>query len=155
MNILVADDNAFSRELMRELLEASGHVILEAVNGRNALDQIRRCRPDLVFLDLQMPLQDGFSVIRELRDDSCFRNLPVVAVTASAMIGDRERAIAAGFNSYIAKPIDLCEVEAHVESLASHSLATDNSCLPLMDRNSRELCGSVQDSENDPLGQHG
>ena len=121
MTILVADDNAFSRELMRELLEASGHVILEAVNGRNALDLIRRSAPDLVFLDLQMPLQDGFGVIRELRNDSRFQNLPVVAVTASAMIGDRERAIAAGFDSYLAKPVDLCEVEAQVETLASRS----------------------------------
>ena len=125
MTILVADDNAFSREVMRELLEASGHVILEAVNGRNALEVIRRCGPDLVFLDLQMPLQDGFSVIRELRNDSRFQNLPVVAVTASAMIGDRERAIAAGFDSYIAKPIDLCEVEAQIaRSLRALALAT-------------------------------
>ena len=121
MTILVVDDNAFSREVMRELLEASGHVILEAVNGRNALELIRQYVPDLVFLDLQMPLQDGFSVIWELRNDSRFQNLPVVAVTASAMIGDRERAIAAGFDSYIAKPVDLCEVEAQVEALASRS----------------------------------
>ncbi|WP_051978934.1 response regulator [Edaphobacter aggregans] len=119
MTILVADDNAFSRELMREVLEQSGHVILEAVNGRDALDLIHGGLPELVFLDLQMPLQDGFGVIRELRNDSRFRNLPVVAVTASAMIGDRERAIAAGFDSYIAKPIDLTEVEAHVAALAS------------------------------------
>jgi CheY-like chemotaxis protein len=119
MTILVADDSLFSRELMRELLEASGHVIIEAVNGRNALDLIRQNRPDLVFLDLQMPLQDGFSVIRELRNDVSFRNLAVVAVTASAMLGDRERALAAGFDSYIAKPIDLCEVEKQVELLSS------------------------------------
>jgi CheY-like chemotaxis protein len=122
VTILVADDNAFSRELMRELLEASGHVILEAVNGRNALEQIRQRAPDLVFLDLQMPLQDGFSVIQELRNESRFQKLPVVALTASAMIGDREPAIAAGFDSYIAKPIDLCEVEAQVQALASRSL---------------------------------
>lgn len=116
MMILVADDNAFSRELMRELLEAPGHVILEAVNGRNALDVIRNCAPDLVFLDLQMPLLDGFSVVRELRHENHFRGLPVIALTASAMIGDRERAIAAGFDSYIAKPIDLSEVEAQVKA---------------------------------------
>ena len=119
MTILVADDNAFSRELMRELLEASGHVILEAVNGRHAIDLIRQYVPDLVFLDLQMPLQDGFSVVRELRNEHRFVNLPVVALTASAMIGDRERAIAAGFDSYVAKPIDLCEVEAQVEAFSS------------------------------------
>ena len=118
MTILIADDNFFSRELMRDLLEESGHVIIEAVNGSNALDVIRRCRPDLVFLDLQMPLHDGFTVIRELRDDSSFRKLPVIALTASAMIGDRERVIAAGFDSYIAKPIDVCEVEAQVSRFA-------------------------------------
>jgi CheY-like chemotaxis protein len=121
MTILIADDNALSRELMRELLESSGHAILEASNGREALELIRSKLPDLVFLDLQMPVQDGFSVIRELRNDDRFRNLPVVAVTASAMLGDRERAISAGFDSYIAKPIDLRAIEAQVEALASRS----------------------------------
>ena len=129
MTILVADDNAFSRELMRELLELSGHVVLEAVNGLDALNLIRGCVPELVFLDLQMPLQDGFGVIRELRNDRRFQNLPVIAVTASAMIGDRERAIAAGFDSYIAKPINLCEVEAQIEALASRS-GVGNATLP-------------------------
>ena len=129
MTILVADDNDLSRELMRELLEQWGHVILEAVNGRHAWELIRECAPDLVFLDLQMPLQDGFGFIRELRSDSRFQNLPVVAVTASAMIGDRERAIAAGFDSYIAKPIDLCEVERQVAALVSRS-CVGNDTLP-------------------------
>jgi len=124
VTILVADDNAVSRELIRELLEASGHLVLDAINGADALDLIRRRAPDLVFLDLQMPVQDGFDVIRELRNDSRFQKLPVVAVTASAMIGDRERAIAAGFDSYIAKPIDLSEVELHVEALASAAQST-------------------------------
>lgn len=119
MTILLADDNLPSRELMREILEASGHIIVEAVNGRDALDLIRRNQPELVFLDLQMPVLDGFSVIRELRSDFRFRSLPVVAVTASAMLGDRERAIAAGFDSYIAKPINLGEVRKQVELLSS------------------------------------
>jgi len=118
MTIVVADDNALSRELIRELLEPSGHVILEAQNGLEALELIRSAEPDLVFLDLQMPLQDGFGVIRELRNDDRFVSLPAVAVTASAMAGDRERVIAAGFDSYIAKPIDLCAVEEQVELLA-------------------------------------
>ena len=117
--ILLADDNLPSRELMREVLEASGHVIVEAVNGREALDLIRQNQPELVFLDLQMPILDGFSVIREIRNDARFPHLAVVAVTASAMLGDRERAIAAGFDSYIAKPIDLGEVRKQVELLSS------------------------------------
>ncbi len=119
MTILLADDNLPSRELMREILEASGHVIVEAVNGRDALELIRQNPPELVFLDLQMPILDGFSVIRELRKDSRFSGLAVVAVTASAMLGDRERAIAAGFDSYIAKPINLGEVRKQVQLLSS------------------------------------
>jgi CheY-like chemotaxis protein len=114
MKILLADDNLPSRELMREILEASGHRVVEATNGRDALDMARQDQPELVFLDLQMPVLDGFQVIRELRADVRHR-LPVVAVTASAMIGDRERAIAAGFDSYIAKPIDLVEVRKQVK----------------------------------------
>ena len=119
MKILLADDNLPSRELMREILETSGHRVMEAVNGRDALDLVHQNRPDLVFLDLQMPVMDGFRVIQELRNDIRFRRLPVVAVTASAMLGDRERAIAAGFDSYIAKPINLGEVRKQVESLSS------------------------------------
>jgi len=119
MKILLADDNLPSRELMREILEASGHDIMEAVNGRDALDLICHHRPDLVFLDLQMPVLDGFRVIQELRGDILFCRLPVVAVTASAMLGDRERAIAAGFDSYIAKPISLGEVREQLELLSS------------------------------------
>ena len=121
MTILVADDNAVSRELIRELLEPSGHVIVEAQNGCEALDLIRSKSPDLVFLDLQMPLKDGYGVIHELRTEKRFQELRVVAVTASAMAGDRERVIAAGFDSYIVKPIELCEIEAQVEALASRS----------------------------------
>ena len=119
MTIVLADDNLPSRELMREILEVSGHLIVEAANGRDALDLIRQIQPQLVFLDLQMPVLDGFSVIRELRTDVRFRWLPVVAVTASAMLGDRERAIAAGFDSYIAKPIHLGEVREQVRLLSS------------------------------------
>ena len=130
MITLVADDNALSRELIRELLEGSGHVVLEAANGRIALDLIRRCRPDIVFLDLQMPLQDGFSVLQALRKESSFQKLRVVALTASAMMGDRERVIAAGFDSYIAKPIDLREVEAQVAVLASSQGFANRLSLP-------------------------
>jgi CheY-like chemotaxis protein len=130
MIILVADDNALGRELIRELLEGSGHVVLEAANGRIALDLIRRCRPDIVFLDLQMPLLDGFSVLQALRKESPFQQLRVVALTASAMMGDRERVIAAGFDSYIAKPIDLREVEAQVAVLASSQRLANRPSLP-------------------------
>jgi CheY-like chemotaxis protein len=125
MKILLVDDNLPSRELMREILETSGHRVMEAVSGRDALDTIHQDRPDLVFLDLQMPIMDGFGVIHELRSDILFRGLPVVAVTASAMLGDRERAIAAGFDSYIAKPINLGEVRKQLELLSSRGANTE------------------------------
>ena len=121
MTILVADDNVASRELMRELLEASGHRVVEATNGREALDLIDRDLPDVVFLDLQMPVLDGFCVVRQLRSDERFRRLPAVAVTASAMLGDRELAIAAGFDSYITKPINVNDVRKKAEQLTSGS----------------------------------
>ena len=73
--ILVADDNLASRELMREVLEASGHRVVEATNGREALDLIHRDPPDVVFLDLQMPVLDGFCVVRQLRSAKRFRRL--------------------------------------------------------------------------------
>ena len=75
MTILVADDNLASRELMREVLEASGHCVVEATNGREALDLIHRDPPDVVFLDLQMQVLDGFCVVRQLGSDNRFRRL--------------------------------------------------------------------------------
>ena len=122
MTILLADDNAPSRELMREILEACGYDVAEAANGREALDLIRKSPPDIVLLDLQMPVMDGFAVIHAVRSDERLRLLTVIALTASAMLGDRERAIAAGFDSYIAKPISLENVRNQIRQVATHKL---------------------------------
>lgn len=105
--VLVADDNAVSRELVRELIEPYGEVV-EAVDGYDALVQMHAHRPDVVFLDIQMPGLDGLSVVRQLRESEEFGRGPkIVALTAYAMQGDREKALAAGFDDYITKPIDL------------------------------------------------
>jgi CheY-like chemotaxis protein len=122
MTILLADDNAPSRELMREILEACGYYVAEAANGREALDLIRKSPPDIVLLDLQMPVMDGFAVIHAVRSDERLRLLTVIALTASAMLGDRERAIAAGFDSYIAKPIILESVRNQIRQVTTHKL---------------------------------
>ncbi len=103
--ILVVDDNPLSRELVREVLQSPAIEVLEAATGREALDTIRTCAPDLVLLDLRMPLEDGFSVIRTIRQDSLLNRLRVLAFTAHAMRGDRERALDAGFDGYITKPV--------------------------------------------------
>jgi len=105
--ILVADDNAASRELIMEVLEMSGYDVMGAADGQEAVSQARAGQPDLLLVDIQMPRLDGFGVLRELRADSRFASLRVVALTAFAMHGDRERALDAGFNGYITKPVDI------------------------------------------------
>ncbi|HEX4310470.1 MAG TPA: response regulator [Acidobacteriaceae bacterium] len=102
--VLIADDRPASRELLRLVLERAGYAVIEAEDGNQALDQTRSGNPDLVLMDLQMPGLDGYEVLAALRSDPRFTTLPVLALTASAMRGDRENILAAGFTDYLAKP---------------------------------------------------
>lgn len=104
--ILVADDDRVSRELIRDVLEEPGRQVLEAHNGREALEMAAEAEPDLVLLDIQMPVLDGYGALRELKRNPRFARLPVVAVTAMAMEGERRSALDAGFDAYMAKPIN-------------------------------------------------
>jgi two-component system, cell cycle response regulator DivK len=115
--VLVADDKSTGRELVRTVLENGGYEVFEASDGAEAVNQARQVKPDLIILDLHMPVLDGFGAIQELRRDADFAATPVVALTASAMMGDRERAMAAGFTGYITKPIRLSALRAEVERL--------------------------------------
>ena len=115
--VLIADDKATSRELVRTVLENSGYTVVEAGDGIEALRSARESKPDLIILDLPMPGMDGFGVVREIRLDRDLASTPVMALTASAMQGDRERALSAGFTSYIAKPIHLSELRSEVERM--------------------------------------
>ena len=122
--VLIADDKATSRELIRTVLEGSGYEVSEANDGLEALKFARELQPDLVILDLHMPGLDGFGVLAELRRDNNFAATPIMALTASAMQGDRERALVAGFDSYVSKPIPLPMLRQEVERLlASHGAA--------------------------------
>ena len=105
--ILVADDDPVGRELIREILESQGYRVIEAGDGSVALSSIQAAQPDLVLLDIQMPVLDGFGVIQALRRERQFQRLPVFALTAFAMRGDSEKALAAGFDGYISKPINV------------------------------------------------
>jgi CheY-like chemotaxis protein len=115
--ILVVDDNPASRELLRVALKGPDREILEACHGGQALEIIAREVPDLVLLDIEMPVIDGFGVLRRLRQDSRFAGLPVVAVTAHAMQGAEELALEAGFNAYITKPIRPADVRKRVTAI--------------------------------------
>jgi CheY-like chemotaxis protein len=114
--VLVADDNPAGRELVREILHDFVASLEEAANGAEALEKIRQAPPDLVLLDVQMPEMDGFQVLREIRRDPALKNLRVVALTAFAMQGDRERALEAGFDDYITKPVTGAKLKAQLEA---------------------------------------
>lgn len=115
--ILVADDNAISRELIREVFETELCEVVEACDGREALAKIEAARPDLILMDIQMPHFDGYAVLGRLRGDARYANLRVIAVTAYAMQGDRERALSAGFDGYVTKPVQVAALRALVEPL--------------------------------------
>jgi CheY-like chemotaxis protein len=115
--VLVADDKAPGRELIRTILEQFGHLVFEAGDGAEALQRARELLPDLIILDVHMPVLDGFEVLEELRRDHRFVATPIVALTASAMQGDRERALSAGFTAYIAKPISLSALRSEMQRL--------------------------------------
>ncbi len=119
--LLVADDKATSRELIRTALEDCGYSITEASDGIDALRHAREFEPDLIILDLHMPGLDGFGVVAELRREGKFAATPIMALTASAMQGDYERAIAAGFDSYVSKPIRLADLRKGIERLLSRA----------------------------------
>ncbi len=117
--VLVVDDNPAGLELVREGLSQFVSSIIEASDGREALEKIRESKPDLVLLDIQMPEMDGYQVLREIRSDPALKNLRVVALTAFAMQGDRERALEAGFDDYITKPVNVAKLKAQLEAAES------------------------------------
>jgi len=103
--ILVIEDDANTLELMTYLLTAFGHVALTARNGEAGVAAIRAAPPDLVVCDIQLPRLDGYGVARTLLDDPGLSRIPLIAVTALAMVGDREKILSAGFDGYLSKPI--------------------------------------------------
>jgi len=106
MKILIAEDNEVNRELLRELLEIRGHAVIEACNGEEALRVLEESEPDILLLDLGMPVLDGYGTLRKIRENPGFATLPVLAVTAYAMQGDKERILSTGFDGYLSKPIN-------------------------------------------------
>ena len=102
--ILLVEDDATNRTLARRILDARGFEVSEAIDGQDALDALAASIPDILLLDLSLPQVDGWTVTRRLRQDAQYENLWIIAVTAHAMAGDRERALEAGCNDYLAKP---------------------------------------------------
>jgi CheY-like chemotaxis protein len=114
ITILVAEDNPVNRELLRELLEGRGYAVLEAGDGQQALQMAEAAPPDILLLDLGMPVLDGYATVRKIRENPRLANLPVLAVTAYAMRGDREKIMDSGFDGYLSKPINAALMQEEI-----------------------------------------
>lgn len=125
-SVLIADDYEDNRELLRLVLEMSGHRVREARNGRECLMLAQTELPDLFLLDLSMPELDGWDTLKELRRDERTRSIPCVAVTAFAE-ADRERALQSGFDAYLTKPFRGKELVATVERLLAERRSKEES----------------------------
>jgi two-component system cell cycle response regulator DivK len=108
--ILVVEDNAKNMKLFRDVLNATGYRTIEATSGSQAVDMASEHRPDLVLMDIQLPDLDGVQALQRLRADGRTSEIPVLALTAQAMQGDRERFLAAGFDGYLSKPVNVREL---------------------------------------------
>ena len=104
--ILIVEDNAANLSLFEYLLKTGGHETLSATDGAEGMRLARENKPALILCDLQLPLLDGYEVLRQLRADPITRAIPVIAVTAFSMPGDRTKVAEAGFNGYVSKPIE-------------------------------------------------
>ena len=113
--ILVIEDNEKNAYLVTFILEKYGYQVIHARDGENGISLARQLKPDLILLDIQLPVMDGYAVATELMKNEDLRVIPVVAVTSYAMLGDRERILAAGCVGYIEKPINPATFVADIE----------------------------------------
>lgn len=121
MKILYVEDNAQNMRLVRKMLSIGGHDMLEALTGRSGIEVTEAERPDLILMDINLPDIDGMEVARYIKSQPELAHIPIVALTANAMFGDRERFLAAGCDGYLAKPIsksELLNTIAHFASLS-------------------------------------
>jgi CheY-like chemotaxis protein len=107
IHVLLVEDNLDNQDMMKFLLERAGYVVSTANTGLEALEAAHREKPDIILMDLSMPDMDGWTAAKEIKQDSALDGIPLIAVTAHTLPGDRRRAFDAGFDSYISKPINV------------------------------------------------
>jgi CheY-like chemotaxis protein len=110
--ILIVEDNADNRTLITDILEALEYDVIEAINGEEGVAKAEAEVPDIILMDLSLPHMDGWTAAGTIKNIEALAAIPIIALTAHAMIGDREKALAAGCDDYITKPIDLQELQA-------------------------------------------
>jgi CheY-like chemotaxis protein len=115
--LLLVEDNEASRDGLSRHLRRKGYEVLAAVDGRQALEAVRAGAPDLVLMDMSLPVLDGWEATRQLKADPQTRDIPVIALTAHAMAGDREKALAAGCDEYDTKPVEFARLLGKIQAL--------------------------------------
>lgn len=113
MNILYIEDNNLNFRLVQKMLK-SEHEVFGAINGGEGIKEVEELMPDLILLDINLPDFDGFKVQEIIREESRFNHIPIIALTANSMFGDRERILEAGFEDYLAKPVTRIELKRAV-----------------------------------------
>lgn len=117
--ILIVEDNENNRRLIRDVLVYYGYETIEASNGEEGIKMAKEHQPDLIFMDIQMPVMNGYDTTKILKNDPDTKSIKVVAITSFAMMGDREKILEAGADDYIAKPIDTRALPKRVARLLS------------------------------------
>jgi CheY-like chemotaxis protein len=122
--VLLVEDNEASREGLARHLRRKGFEVVLAVDGQQGLDSARAEKPDLVLMDMSLPILDGWEATRQLKADPQTRAIPVIALTAHAMAGDREKALAAGCDEYETKPVEFSRLLGKIEALLNGAAPT-------------------------------
>ena len=120
--ILIVEDNPMNRRLIGDILKYHGYEIVEAENGEDGIRAAREQQPNLIIMDLQMPVKNGYDAIRILRSDPETRHIKIIAVTSFAMAGDREKVLETGADDYISKPINTRELPKMVRKLLGEDI---------------------------------
>jgi CheY-like chemotaxis protein len=116
-SILIVDDNVLNLKLAADVLASEGYEVSTALDAEEALEIIRRNSTDLILMDVELPKMDGLALTKKLKDDPLTKHIKIIVLTASAMQGDREKAIAVGCNDYITKPIEIRKLPHQVASV--------------------------------------
>jgi CheY-like chemotaxis protein len=122
VKILLVEDNEMNRDMLSRRLAKRGFDVVMAVDGAEGLDMARSASPDLILMDMSLPVLDGWTATRELKADASTRSIPVIGLTAHAMAGDREKCLEAGCDEYDTKPIDLPRLLEKIEVLLDKKL---------------------------------
>jgi CheY-like chemotaxis protein len=117
--ILLVEDNEMNRDMLSRRLERRGYQVMLAVDGHSGVEMARSEPPDLVLMDMSLPVLDGWEATRRLKSDPATRHIPVIALTAHAMSSDRDKALAAGCDDYDTKPVELPRLLSKIETLLS------------------------------------